>query len=117
MNFIIPLLSRLGVVFGIIITPVNPPFIAALLPLSKVSFCSFPGSEKLACKSNQPGDRCKFGAEYSISVPFANDSLQDLIDLAIFSILPSLINTSIILLWYFELESIILADLISKFMI
>jgi hypothetical protein len=74
MNLIILLLSIAGLVFGISITPVKPPFKAALLPLLRVSFCSNPGSPKLACKSNHPGDRCKFSADYSISVPLAIDS-------------------------------------------
>ena len=70
----------------------KPPFRAASLPLDRVSCCSYPGSPKLACKSNQPGDKCRFFALYSISVPLAIDSVQDLITLAISLIFPSTSN-------------------------
>ncbi len=111
------LLSITGSVCGINNTDVNPPFIADCIPVFRSSLYSKPGSRKLECISIQPVEICRFLSENSISFPASNDSLQDLIDLAIFSILPFLINISIILLWCLELGSIIRADLISKFMI
>ena len=47
-------LSITGLVFGMTATPVNPPATAALLPVSRVSLYSCPGSLKWQCMSNSP---------------------------------------------------------------
>ena len=48
-------LSTTGLVLGIQQTVVNPPFAAALLPVSISSLYVSPGSLKCTCKSINPG--------------------------------------------------------------
>ena len=53
---------------GIRATPVNPPAMAAAIPLSKLSLYSSPGSLKFTCISNHPGETCKLVAFTTVFV-------------------------------------------------
>src|SRR5262245_1312394 len=69
MNSVTARSSFTGTVFGMQATPVKPPAAAARVPVSMVSFHSWPGSRRCACMSTNPGATTSPFAEITRASP------------------------------------------------